>query len=84
MEQLIKPRVAYTDWDAFYGYGWMIDDFKFLASKKHNIIYHPGTDLGFYTMFLKEPDLDLTIILLNNTGEFPRFDMTDLILDELN
>jgi len=84
MEQLFKPRVAYTDWDAFYGYGWMIDDFKFLASKKHNIIYHPGTDLGFYTMFLKEPDLDLTIILLNNTGEFPRYDMTDLILDELN
>ncbi len=56
----------------------------FTSSKKHKIIYHPGTDFGFYSMFVKQPDLDITIILLNNTGEFPRFEMTDLLLNELN
>lgn len=82
-EILFKPRIKYTDWDAYYGYGWMIDDFKFSSSKKHTIIYHPGTDLGFYSMFLKQPETGITIILLNNTGEFPRFEITDLILNEL-
>lgn len=84
MQALFEPRIAYTDWDAFYGYGWMIDDFKFSASKKHKIFYHPGTDLGFYSMFLKQPDSGITIILLNNTGDFPRFEMSELILNELN
>ncbi|MGI9532236.1 serine hydrolase [Lutimonas sp.] len=83
-EILFKPRIKYTDWDAYYGYGWMIDDFKFSSSKKHTIVYHPGTDLGFYCMFLKQADTDITIILWNNTGEFPRFEITDIILDELN
>lgn len=83
-EILFKPRIQYTDWDAYYGYGWMIDDFKFSSSKKHKIVYHPGTDLGFYSMFLKQPDSGITIILLNNTGEFPRFEITDIILNELN
>lgn len=84
MKELFEPRIAYTDWDAFYGYGWMIDDYKFSASKKHKIVYHPGTDLGFYTMFLKQPDTGITIILLNNTGEFPRFEISELMLNELN
>jgi len=84
MKELFEPRIAYTDWDAFYGYGWMIDDFKFSTSKKHKIVYHPGTDLGFYSMFLKQPDTGITIILLNNTGEFPRFEMSELMLNELN
>ncbi|MFT5617054.1 MAG: hypothetical protein ACI85I_000270 [Arenicella sp.] len=48
------------------------------------IRYHPGTDLGFYSMFLKQPDKEITVILLSNTGDFPRFEMTDLILITLN
>ena len=82
IETLFIPRTAYHDWDADYGYGWMIDKYLFSNSKKHKIIYHPGTDLGFYTMFLKQPDEGITIILLNNTGEFPRFEITELILNE--
>lgn len=82
--QLFTPRAKYKDWGANYGYGWMIDKFMFMASKRHKIHYHPGTDLGFYTMFLKQPDEQITIILLSNTGDFPRFEISNLILDELN
>lgn len=62
----------------------MIDRSMFASSKKHKIIYHPGTDLGYYSMFVRQPDKNILIILLNNTGDFSRFDMTDLILEELN
>ncbi len=84
IEKLLAPQAEYTDWDAYYGYGWMIDRYMFSSSKKHEIQYHPGTDFGFYSMFVKQPDLGITIILLNNTGDFPRFEMTELILNELN
>lgn len=77
------PRVDYTDWDAGYGYGWMIDKKMFRKSAKHKIIYHPGTDFGYYAMFVRQPDQQNLIILLSNAGDFPRFDMTDLILKEL-
>lgn len=83
-EELLQPRAAYADWEADYGYGWMIDKYMFGASKRHKITYHPGTDLGFYCMFVRQEDADNTIILLNNTGDFPRFEMTDLILEWLN
>ena len=79
-----KAHAVYSDWNAFYGYGWMIDQSQFEVSKKHRVVYHPGTDNGFNSMFLKQPDEGITIVLLNNTGSFPRFDITDLILNELN
>ncbi|MEL6561853.1 MAG: serine hydrolase domain-containing protein [Bacteroidota bacterium] len=84
IKELWEPRAAYLDWDAYYGYGWMIDQAQFGVTKKHQIVYHPGTDNGFNSMFLKQPDKGITIILLNNTGAFPRFDITDLILAELD
>jgi CubicO group peptidase (beta-lactamase class C family) len=84
IDELFKPRAEYSDWDAYYGYGWMIDRKLFSESRKHTIIYHPGTDLGYYSMFVRQPDKNNLIILLNNTGDFPRFDMADLILKELN
>lgn len=84
IEQLIEPKAEYNDWDAYYGYGWIIDRYMFHSSKRHKIYYHPGTDFGFYSMFIKQPDNGITIILLNNTGEFPRFEITELILNELN
>jgi CubicO group peptidase (beta-lactamase class C family) len=82
--RLFKPEAEYTDWDAYYGYGWMVDKHMFSVSKKHKILYHPGTDFGFYSMFVKQPDNGITIVLLNNTGEFPRFEITELVLNELN
>jgi CubicO group peptidase (beta-lactamase class C family) len=82
--EMLKPRVEFIDYRAWYGYGWMIDKDYFNASKKHVITYHPGTDLGFFTMFAREENTDTCIILLNNTGDFPRLDITDLILNALN
>jgi CubicO group peptidase (beta-lactamase class C family) len=78
------PRRYYRDWGVDYGYGWMIDRYQFRVSKQHTVILHPGTDFGFKTMLAHQLDRDNTVILLNNTGEFPLFDMTDLILSELN
>jgi CubicO group peptidase (beta-lactamase class C family) len=82
--ELFKPRVAWDDWNAWYGYGWMIDRHLFDASKKHLIQYHPGIEFGFHDILLREPDKNVVVILLSNMGDFPRFDMTDLILNELN
>ena len=84
IREMWSPRVIYPDYEAFYGYGWLIDGYKFSVSKKHKVVYHPGTDFGFYTMFVKQPDSGITIILLNNTGDFPRFEITELLLNELN
>jgi CubicO group peptidase (beta-lactamase class C family) len=84
MDLLFVPRASYSDWEANYGYGWMLDKYKFKASKNYKICYHPGTDFGFYSMFLKQQDKKITIILLNNTGDFPRFEISDLILNILN
>ncbi|WP_158538657.1 serine hydrolase [Chitinophaga skermanii] len=82
--EMYTPRSFYEDWDANYGFGWMIDKTMFYVSKKHEIRYHPGTDGGFYSMFVQEPTKDINIILLSNNGDFPRFDMTSLLLDILN
>jgi CubicO group peptidase (beta-lactamase class C family) len=84
IDELFKPRVAWDEWNAWYGYGWMIDRHLFGASKRHIIQYHPGIEFGFHDILLREPDKDIVIILLSNMGDFPRFDMTDLILNELN
>ncbi|WP_338813139.1 serine hydrolase [Bernardetia sp. Wsw4-3y2] len=84
IEKLFVPQAEYIDWEAYYGYGFMIDKYYFLTSKDRKIIYHPGTDFGFYTMFLKQPESDITIILLNNTGDFPRFDISEIILNEFD
>ena len=84
LSQSFLPRAAYYDWDADYGYGWMIDKNMFSQSKKHKIFYHPGTDFGYYSMFVRQPEEDHVIIMLSNYGDFPRFDLTDLILNEIN
>ncbi len=84
MKELFKPRVEWDEWGAYYGLGWMIDRFQFDASKKHIIQYHPGTEVGFYDILVRQPDKDIFIILLSNKSDFPRFDMTDLILNQLN
>jgi hypothetical protein len=35
-------------------------------------------------MLVRQPDTDIFIILLSDHSDFPRFDMTDLILNEMN
>ncbi len=84
MQELFLPRVEWKEWDASYGYGWMIDRNLFQVSSKHTINYHPGTEFGFFDMLVLQPDKGIVVVLLSNTGDFPRFDITDLILSELN
>ena len=84
MAEYFRVRVGWKEWNAGYGYGWMTDNGLFRISKNHMVLYHPGTEFGFYDMLVLQPDKQLTLILLNNTGEFPRFEMTDLILSEMN
>ena len=84
MQELFIPRVEWKEWNASYGYGWMIDRNIFQVSSKHTEIYHPGTEFGFFDMLVFQPDKEIVLVLLNNTGDFPRFDITDLILSELN
>jgi CubicO group peptidase (beta-lactamase class C family) len=83
IQESFEPRASYTDWDAWYGYGWMIDKNVFSQSRNHTFIYHPGTDFGYYSMFVRNPETNTLIVLLSNAGDFPRFDMTDLLLDVL-
>ena len=81
---MFQPHAAYKEQDGHYGLGWMIDEYQFRVSKKHKVVYHPGTDMGFFSMLVKQPDKGITIVLLSNHGAFPRFDISDLILSELN
>lgn len=84
IQENFQARANYPDWDADYGYGWMIDRLLFNQSGKHRITYHPGTDLGYYSMFVRQPDQQNLVIMLSNHGDFPRFELTDIILDQLN
>lgn len=84
MSEIFTRRVEWKEWAADYGYGWMLDRSQFEVARKHEIQYHPGTEPGFYSMFIRQPDKGIVIILLNNSGEFPRFDMSELLLNELN
>lgn len=84
LKALFEPRTWYHDWGAHYGYGWNIDKYQFYVSKKHTIQYHGGTDFGFKSMLARQPDRDNLVVLLNNTGDFPLFDMTDLLLQIMN
>lgn len=83
VQTMYRPRAEYADWNADYGYGWMIDKAQFTASKKSRIIYHPGTDMAFYSMFAKKDETQTLVILLSNTGDFPRFDIIDLVFSVL-
>lgn len=82
-DTLLAPRFSYGDWDASYAYGWMIDQHAFSVSDKYRVIYHPGTDLGYYTMFVMIPETETLIVLLSNHGDFPRYDLTNLIMKSL-
>jgi hypothetical protein len=84
VQELFEPRTWYHDWGAHYGYGWNIDKYQFRTSKKHTIHYHGGTDFGFKSIMARQPDKDNLVVLLNNTGEFPLFDISDLVFDILN
>ena len=46
--------------------------------------YYPGIEFGFNDILLRQADKETVSLLLSNMGEFPRFDISDLILNQLN
>jgi len=82
--EMLRNRVEYKDYNAWYDYGWVTDKGFFTASTKHLISYQTGKDTGYYNMFARQEDNDNCVIILSNYGDFPRYDMTDLIFDILN
>jgi CubicO group peptidase (beta-lactamase class C family) len=83
-KRMWKPWAEYRDWNSYYGLGWMINRGLFEVSERNPVNFHPGTDHAFYSMFLKQPSKGITIVLMSHCGEFPRMDISDLILQELN
>jgi CubicO group peptidase (beta-lactamase class C family) len=59
-----KGRTIYDE-EFDYGLGWRLDPYKGL--KRH---YHTGGTSGFTNIYMKLPDLDLTIIILMNLWDY--------------
>lgn len=82
--EMLKPRADYQDHGAQYAYGWLVDKNAFEASKKSTITYQIGDAPGIHNMFIRDEATGNCVILFNNTGDFPRYDMADLLLNAIN
>jgi CubicO group peptidase (beta-lactamase class C family) len=66
-EKLWQPFIstsANPDSKSFYGFGWMIDEYK-----GHKSIGHSGSNIGFKTHYTRFPDDGLSIIVLANADD---------------
>ncbi len=66
-EKLWQPFIKTSDKaDAkgYYGFGWMIDEYK-----GHKLIVHNGANIGFRSVFARFEHDGLSIIILTNTDE---------------
>ena len=69
----------------YYGYGWEIGKMPIGNTKEHlETISHGGTINGFNTQITRIPSGQSLILLLNNTGGAPLYDMTTDIVGILN
>ncbi len=67
-------------WGQQYGYGWMIGEMSIGNTKdKIKTISHDGVINGFNALILRIPSDRSSIILLNNTGGAPLYDMSKAI-----
>ena len=68
-------------WDGYYGYGWALSE-KRLGNSSETLpaIHHDGIINGFSSLLLRIPSDQSAIILLNNTGGAPLYDMASAIL----
>lgn len=68
-------------WRGHYGYGWEISNMPIGNTKEQlEAISHGGFVNGFNTQITRIPSDQSVIILLNNTGGAPLFDMTAAII----
>lgn len=65
----------------YYGYGWEIGAMRIGSTKEEvQTISHSGTINGFNTQITRIPSDQSLIVLLNNTGGAPLYDMTTDII----
>ena len=60
----VKGRTAAGE-EFDYGYGWRLDPYR-----EFKRIYHTGGTSGFTNIYMKIPELDLTVILLINLYDY--------------
>jgi len=64
-EQLWQPFIKTSDnVNSYYGFGWSIDEYK-----KHKMVLHNGSNIGFRSIFVRFVNDALSIIILTNTEE---------------
>jgi CubicO group peptidase (beta-lactamase class C family) len=64
-EQLWQPFIKTSDnINSYYGFGWSIDEYK-----KHKMVLHNGSNIGFKSIFVRFVNDGLSIIILTNTEE---------------
>ncbi|MDR7856761.1 serine hydrolase [Tissierella sp.] len=72
-DQIFKEHIAMPGAGS-YGYGWMISD-----SGIGKIIFHGGNTLGLTANIVRLIDVDLTIIILSNTGYYDTTKLTNTL-----
>jgi CubicO group peptidase (beta-lactamase class C family) len=64
-EKLWQPFVRISeDGQAYYGFGWMIDDYK-----GHKVVTHGGSLSGFKAAYMRFVNDNVSFIILTNTDE---------------
>jgi len=64
-EKLWQPFIKTSDnINSYYGFGWSIDEYK-----KHKMVLHNGSNIGFKSIFVRFVNDALSIIILTNTEE---------------
>lgn len=66
-EKLWQPFIKTSDKadsKEYYGFGWMIDDYK-----GHKLIVHGGSNVGFRSVYARFVNDGLSIVILTNTDE---------------
>lgn len=81
IELMKSPLSYYEYYEADFGYSWAISRTTF--SSKCKIYFYGGTSLGFYSFIANIPDKEITIILLNNKGNFPRIQLTNDLINTI-
>lgn len=78
---LFASHTYYEDYNADFGYSWAINKNTFSTSEL--CYFYGGTSLGFYSLVIYLPEAETSIILLNNTGSFPRLELGEALLKTL-
>ncbi|MFZ1290905.1 MAG: serine hydrolase domain-containing protein [Melioribacteraceae bacterium] len=59
-----------------YGFGWRLDPYK-----NYKRIYHTGSTCGFSNIYMKIPELDLTILVLMNIRDYDAKNYAEKVAD---